>query len=107
MRPACFFLAGAARQLADDGVAARAEALQSCFDVIDRFEGVEEIAAAAQLAGRLRSAQKEQRDDRLGGMVEMPGGIEIVVPPRGPSAEDFPDQLLVLETVERALHLAL
>src|SRR5438067_12955373 len=107
VRPARFLLTGAARKLADDGVVAGAEALQSCFDVIDRFEGMEAIAAAAQLAAGLRSAQKEKRDDRLGGTVEMPGGVEIMVPSRGASAHDFPDQLLVLQTVQRALYFAL
>src|SRR5437870_367325 len=55
VRPARFLLTGAARKLADDGVVAGAEALQSCFVVIDRFEGVEAIAAAAHLARGLRS----------------------------------------------------
>src|SRR4051812_38871334 len=54
-----FFLAGTARELADDGVIAGAEPLQRRFDVIDRFEGVEAVAASAELAGGLRSAQKE------------------------------------------------
>src|SRR3954447_9395490 len=107
VRPARFFLARTARELADDGVVARAEPLQGRFHVIDRFERVEAVAASAELAGGLRSAEKEQRDDRLGGTIEMPRRVEIVIPTRSAAAEDFPDQLLVLEAVERALYLAL
>src|SRR3989442_16013988 len=99
MGPARFFLSGAARLLAHDGVVSAAESLQRGLDVVDRFEGMKAVAATAQLTGSLRTAQKEQRHHRFGRTIEMPGGVEIVIPARGPAAEDFPDQLLVLQAI--------
>ena len=107
MGPAGFLLTGAARLPAHDGIVAGAKTLERGLDVIDRFERMKAIAAAAQLPGGLRPAQKQQRYHRLGRTVEMPGSVEIVVPARGPAAENFPDQLLVLKAVERALNLTL
>ena len=99
MHPARFLLSRPARNLPHQ----RRETLQRRLHVIDGGELVQAVRARPQLAGGLRAAQKEQRDDGLRRAVELPRRVEIVVVSRGAPAEDFPHQLLILQTVERAL----
>ncbi len=105
MHPARLLLAGTAGQLADQWLVARRHPLQRLLDLGDALERMQPVAASAQLPRRLRTAQEQQRQDRLRGAVDLPGRIEVVVPADGAPAHHLPDQPLVLQPVEPALHV--
>ena len=68
---------------------------------------MQSIASAPQLAGSLRSAQKQQRQNRFRGGIELKCGVEVVLPAHGASADHLPGQLFFLQRIERALNLRL
>lgn len=112
MGPAPLLLAGRARQLGGErllpllGIGGR-ELAQRRLHLADGREGVEPVAAAAQLARRLRAAQQQQRHDRLGRRREPPAAVEVVRPPEGARPFAAPDEHVLEEAAQSRLDLPL
>src|SRR5207253_1701993 len=105
LRPARFFLTGTARKLARQRIGRRGQSLQRFLHFRDGRERVKPIAAATQLARRLRPTQEQQRHDRLRGVIQLKRRFEIVLPPHRPPSDKLPDELLLLQHIERVLHI--
>ena len=66
---------------------------------------MEPVAPAAQFARRLRAAEQKEREERFLAAAEVPEDVDVVVVADRPPAHHPPDELLVLQPVECALHL--
>jgi len=107
MRPPLFLLPRPARQLTDERLALRGEVAQHLLGLSDGIERMQSIAAAAHLPRRLRTAQKQQRQQRFLATVDVPQRVEVVIEAHRAPAHHAPDELLVLQAIERAIDIAL
>jgi hypothetical protein len=105
--PARILLAGLARQLTDERLGSARQPFEHRHDVVGGLELVLAIAAGLQLAGRLRAAEHQHRQQRRLGLAELERLGQDVFVLRGPvgRAVDHPGEPAGAQRVERHLDL--